>query len=260
MRHWAIGMLVLISLPGCALAPGRKMLSSRWAMGDADYRLKYGKPYRRSKKLPRMAKQMVDARHVAGKSGVTSGLTASGHPFAVGAQLGGFHYPTAWSEARLALTGSIQEGEQDLMAGAAAGVRLQPPTRLAPFIGVEGFAGLGVFSGWLDDDDCDCQRTEALATIGPEAGVHYWLNARARLTGSAGYRVTTSGRDFDHWYYGISLSLLRTPDRSSSKTGPTDTEWLDAYPQSSSATPPAAVRPTQPPPLPTRVETAPASQ
>ena len=220
-------------------------------MRDSDYRSKYGKPYRQRGKLPRMAKQMVDARHVAGKGGVVSGVTASGDPFSIGAHVGGFHYPTGWAETRLSLSGSAQEGEQDLMAGATAGLRIQTPTRLAPFIGVEGFAGLGVLSTTLellDDDDCGCDDTnvEALATIGPEAGVHYWLGPHTRLTGSAGYRVTTSGRDFDHWYYGISLSFLNRPPPSPEPQQAA--AWLYEY---------SPVKPGGPPPPPTPVNLAP---
>jgi len=204
--------VLVVWLGGCG--------TSRWAMDDPDYAAKYGRPYGNDK-LPRMAKQCVDARYVAGKRGGYVSCAAAGDPFGLGGQVGAFGYATPCLSGRAALAGLAGTGAKDLFAGIDLGIRCQTPTRLAPF------AGVGTFLGYNErespafydgvDNDCDFvvdewdeKTTEYgfLAAVYPELGVHFWLNGRTRLTASGAYYFTTDGRDTDFWFFGLGLGRL----------------------------------------------------
>ena len=195
--------------------------TSRWALDDPDYAARYAGPYE-GDKLPRMAKQVVDARHVAGKAGAYVGGAVQQDPLTAGGEIGVFAYDAPWLSRRVGLALLASEAADDLFTGVNAGLRVQPPARLAPF------AGLGVFAGFsretvdadfdgLDNDgdgfidepgEVDRRTDGALASIYPEVGAHFWLTARTRLTASAAYHVTTLGRDHDFWLYGVGLAIL----------------------------------------------------
>lgn len=190
-------------------------------MDDYDYHAKYSRPYEEGEKIPRMAKQMIDARHVAGKSGVSLNVAASDRPAAVGADIGGFHYPVAWFEERASLAGLLTTGPGDGFVGATGGFRVQSPTRLAPFVGIGGFAGSDSYevdaeSDFIDNDN-DLfvdepgevrDESRLLAAVYPEVGAHFWLTSQLRLTGSASYYMTTRGRDEDFWFIGVGLGWM----------------------------------------------------
>jgi len=197
--------------------------SSKWAMDDPDYRDKYARPYADGEKTQRMAKQIVDARHVAGKGGVYLGAAVADEPTAVGGEIGVFGYPTCWLEGHAALAGLLGAGTEHAFGGLNAGLRAQPPTRLAPFVGMGTFLGYADFevdaddNGLDDDDDLFVDErgeteseTAGLAAIYPEVGLHYWLTSTCRLTGSGAYYVTTEGRDQDFWFVGLSIATLWT--------------------------------------------------
>ena len=197
--------------------------TSRWAMDDPDYSAKYERPYEKGEKLPRMAKQLIDARHVAGKGGVYAAAVGAKRPLSAGGELGlfAYHPATPCVEARGALAGLAGTGATDVFGGIDLGLRLQPPSRLAPF------AGIGLFNG-LDreeltaeadgqDNDNDMftdepgetkDSAEYLGAVYPELGLHHWLNSRWRISGLSRYYVTTDGRNTDFWTVGLSLSLL----------------------------------------------------
>jgi hypothetical protein len=121
----------------------------------------------------------------------------------------------------LALLGGT--GADDIFGGLNAGLRVQSPSRLAPFAGVGMFHGASSYTmpaedDWIDNDDDGStdergeERTDWdgwLSAVYPEVGVHYWLASNVRLTASGAYYVTTEGRDSDFWFYGVSLSFLR---------------------------------------------------
>ncbi|MBN1591462.1 MAG: hypothetical protein JW888_18255, partial [Pirellulales bacterium] len=94
--HVTVCLVLLVSSAGC--------MSSRWAMDDPDYAAKYGKPYG-DDKVCRMAKQIVDARHVGGKGGLYVGGALQGDPLSIGGQLGGFGYATPSISGHAALAG-----------------------------------------------------------------------------------------------------------------------------------------------------------
>ncbi|MCA9246407.1 MAG: hypothetical protein KDA42_04805 [Planctomycetales bacterium] len=200
-------------------------------MKDPDYAAKYTRPYRHGERYPRMAKQMIDARHVAGKRGGYLNAVGQGSPFTVGGEIGGFDYPTSYIEHRVGLMGLLgtatarDEPAAAAIGGLNFGVRVQSPSRIAPFAGVGVFGGYGAFDVPADDDGIDNdddffiderneikESTDFYAAVYPELGVHAWLNSRVRLTGSAGYQVSTEGRDHDGWMVGLSIALLEPPD------------------------------------------------
>jgi hypothetical protein len=120
----------------------------------------------------------------------------------------------------LALVGS--DAADDIFGGVNAGVRLQVPSRVAPFVGVGGFVGYSrertdASDDLIDNDDDGSidelgeEKTRSdggFVSIYPEVGVHVWLNSSTRLTASAAYNITTEGRDHDFWFIGIGLSFL----------------------------------------------------
>lgn len=198
---------------GCSSWP----LSSKWAMDDVDYEEKYSQPYRDDKPV-RMLKQMFDARHVEGKSGITAGAGFGGSPATAGASAGSFHYPNSWTEVDLALTGLAGTGAHDWFIGPEAGIRFQTPTRIAPFAGAGAFVGGNRYSSRADGDGRDNDddgsidefgerrtRYKAFVAVFPEVGVHAWLNGTTRLTANARYYVTEEGRKDDFWYFGLSI-------------------------------------------------------
>lgn len=212
--------LPLVCLAGCQ----DKLLTSKWAMDDPDYAAKYSEPYG-SHKHERMLKQMVDARHVAGKGGGYVTGYGSGDPDAGGLELGMFNYPTAEIETRLGLQGLIGTREKDWFLGLTPGIRLQTPTRLAPFVGIASFIGgnwetVDASHDGIDNDDDN--STDELGEdktnfyfrggIGPEVGVHYWLTGKSRLTLSGQHLFSTEGRKSDMWMLGITFSFLSGPE------------------------------------------------
>lgn len=235
VRAHLLLFVLLLTATGCA--GGRWPFSSKWAMADADYAARYARPYPEGERYRRMAKQMVDARHVAGKGGAYVAGSASHRdgPATIGGEIGAFTYPTPWLEARAALAGVVGADAderfpgQDAFLGLNTGLRVQSPSRFAPFIGAGTFAGVSSFDVPAEDDGLDNDddffvdehgevedESALFAAVYPEVGAHFWLKPRLRLTGSASYYVTTEGRDHDFWYFGISLSWLdlKEPDDS----------------------------------------------
>ncbi len=195
---WLIPILFLAA--GCG--------TSRWAMDDPDYAAKYSEPYG-DDKIPRMAKQAVDARHVGDKGGLYVQAAGQTAPFNLGGEIGGFHYWTPCLSGRIGLQGLASTNADGFFAGLNTGVRVQPPTRLAPFAGVGAFGGATDF--WEDTENC-CPHCEddirGIVGVYPELGVHYWLTGRSRVSLSGSYLVTTEGRKDDFWFYGVTLAFL----------------------------------------------------
>lgn len=209
---------------GLALLSGCSGIgTSRWAMDNPEYAKKYDVPYTGDDvdKVERMLKQSVDARHVDNQSGVYAGAAFSDEPFTAGAELGAFHYLTHSVESRVGLKGLVGTGDNDFFAGIDAGLRVQAPSRFAPFAGVGMYLGGNGKSELADDDLRDNDNDGSIDELGeekdvgsffasvyPEVGAHFWLNGRTRLTTSAQYHLTTSGRDDDFLFLGISLGYL----------------------------------------------------
>jgi hypothetical protein len=115
-------------------------------------------------------------------------------------------------------------------------LRTQLPSRLAPFTGAGVLAATGKRSLEHDrlDNDSDEEEIESYLAVFPEAGVHLWLTPYWRLTASASYHVTSSGREDDQWLFGIGLSLLdptppykyRVSEPELRRLPPTDAEFL----------------------------------
>jgi len=220
--------------------------SSKWAMDDADYAEKYGRPYdpRPVRKWQRMGRQMIDARHVSSKTGAWVSVGAS--DFAtngvLGGELGLVHYSRPWLSGKLALTGQANSGADAAFLGGTAAVHVSPPTRVAPFVGFGGFLGGSkqTFDASHDgvDNNGDGVTDELgetdstmrfMSAVYPEAGVHVWLTGSTRLTASASYWLTTEGRDHDFLFYGVGLTFGFGKGSGDSKPGPfrSEEEYLE---------------------------------
>jgi len=198
--------------------------TSRWAMDNPAYAEKYDAPYTGDDvdKAERMLKQSVDARYVENQTGIYVGLAAADDPATAGAELGAFHYLTHSVEGRAGFKGLLGTGDSDVFGGIDTGLRLQAPSRLAPFVGVGAFFGGNGKGEPATDDHLDNDNDGRIdeygeedggghlfASLYPEAGAHFWLNGNTRLTASAQYHLTTTGRDHDFWFLGFSIGILR---------------------------------------------------
>lgn len=207
-------LTVLVTVVAAMAAMGCH--GSRWAKRDADYRQKYPK---HTDDPLKTVKQAIDARHVRGKAGSYIAGAGRDDPVAAGAEAGAFFYGEPWLEGRIGLAGLIHEtGEHPISGGMLGSVRLQIPSRLAPF------AGIGVYGGWAglesaDNDGYDNdndgsidewgENDHALAlAIFPEVGAHLWISHRTRITTSVTYYVTNQGRDDDFLFYSVGLSFF----------------------------------------------------
>ena len=209
-----IGLLAVVT-PGC--------FSSKWGMDHEDYRKKYDQPYSGNdfKKWNRMARQMVDARHVANDSGYYIGGAGSNfrqNP-AGGAEVGVTNYTRPWLSTKAALAGQFNSGAQNAFVGVNTAVHVSTPTRVAPFVGAGVFGGVdvGTVVDTLNGDEVE--YTQFLGAVYPEAGVHVWLNGRTRLSASASYWMTTSSHDREFWYYGLGVTFGFGPDGRTFESG-----------------------------------------
>ena len=200
-----LGLLIVVCANGCKL-------SSKWANSDPDYARKYSTPYPENdwEKFGRMTKQSLDARHISGDGGSYVKGSYSTEPDAGQLELGGFRYLNSASEVHGGL--SVLAGEEGLWAfpGLDFGVRLQTPSRIAPFVGAGVFGDLSepLLYALLDDDDFDNEPRKyvhSFAAVYPEVGVHFWLDGKTRATLSAGYYFHSEGRDKDYWLIGFTL-------------------------------------------------------
>lgn len=115
--------------------------------------------------------------------------------------------------------------EEEGYLGADAGLRLQTPTRPAPFIGVGTLLGVSrTVSSAPDgrDNDEDMFVDEPgevsdgidhfLTAVYPETGVHFWLTHRWRLSVDGRNMFTNLGDNHDDWMIGGQLTFF--PQRS----------------------------------------------
>ena len=201
---------------------GCSMLKSRYAMDDPVYAEKYTEGAEKGDWAGKF-KQAFDARHTEDLSGMyfSGGAQVRDEGSVLGgAELGVEGYLQNWVSARgaVAIFGADGEG----YGGLDLGVRLQPPSRVAPFIGVGMFNGgsKGVVDadddGFDNDDDGRIdERGEQrdrldgwLTAVYPEVGLHAWLNGRLRMSMFGRYFVTNHGRDDDHWLVGGQITAF----------------------------------------------------
>ena len=209
---WLIVLLTFVT--GCSLR-------SRYALDDPIYQEKYAVGADKDDIAGKL-KQATDARHtkyldgwVAGGGGLTGGTFGS-------LELGREVYVENYFSNRISLTGL--SGSEVTALGVDVGMRLQAPTRLAPFVGVGAKAGVlandvaefvldSAFNDDLELDDAlelneDDSDIDGLAAVYPEVGVHFWANGNIRLSFFGRYLVTTEGRDFDDWLIGGQIGLF----------------------------------------------------
>jgi len=218
----ALGVLIAVHAAGCR--------HSRWALSDPAYRAKY--PEWKADDYALQAKQAVDARHIAGGTGVYLGGAWQSDPAIGGGEIGLFGYPTSWLETRGSLGLVADDSSDQTVGGLNLGLRAQAPSRLAPF------AGLGVFGGYSERTEyppCGCEPETtvdgALAAVYPELGVHFWLSPRLRLTASASYFISTEGRDHDAWLFGFNVGWLNRPAiRNYGGSGPNGLTFVESPP------------------------------
>ncbi len=218
MRVGLIFLIIVVS-NGCS-----SLWKSRYAMDDPVYAAKYAKGADRSDLLGK-AKQALDARHTGGLDGIylSGGMQyqAEADKLFLGAELGCERYATSWLSGRASLAAAFGDNEGYL--GLDTGLRLQTPTRIAPFVGVGMFHGISqgvelADSDGLDNDDDffidepgeeETGIDDWLSVVYPEVGIHFWLSGRWRLTAYGRYFVTTEGRAHDDWLVGSQLTVFR---------------------------------------------------
>ncbi|KAA5547327.1 hypothetical protein FYK55_00390 [Roseiconus nitratireducens] len=192
-------------------------------MDDADYAVKYadGAP---KGDVPGKIKQAMDARFLKGASGlfVSGGYTyrPESDNSLLSVDVGAESYLTSYLTGRASLMG--MGSEDDWFTGVDAGLRLQTPSRLAPFVGGGVYAGAahetvdasgdGIDNdddGWIDEYREEKERfSGAFAAIYPEVGAHFWWTPQIRLTSYGRYMIATEGRDADDWMLGIGLAVF----------------------------------------------------
>lgn len=196
-------MAGLIASVGCA--------GSRWAKADPKYDRKY---HEHTNDPTRVVKQAVDARHVAGRVGSYTQIAGGEDPAAGEMAVGRFRYPKGLAgtvETRGGLRGLIVESG-GWAAGAELGIRLQAPSRIAPFVGVGGFLGAAP-QDYLNEFAEEPYGTTLAAAVSPEVGVHLWLTPAWRLSASA----TQTFIDFEgpasgeYTTVGLTLACLEVP-------------------------------------------------
>ena len=181
-------------ISGCISFTG-KAFSSKWANDDDRYASQYGDPYdeRPSKKWPRMAQQMIDARFQSGSGGwyIGGGGGVARHQAAGEGEIGGFSLPTAWSTVRLGAVGMEATGKG--LGGAIVGMRVHAPTRWSPYLGVSAATGISGFGTTIADHSYTdssghhvwkgdtVNTTDWMGAVVPEAGMSYWLTSRTRI-------------------------------------------------------------------------------
>lgn len=206
---------------GCTLPTG--LTKSRWAMADPEYAEKYADGAPKTDILGKL-KQASDARFVDGASGlyVSGGVVARPEASSgLGAvDIGCETYLASYMTGRGSLT--LMTDGNDVFSGVDVGMRLQSPSRLAPFVGVGMFGGYAkevvpAADDWIDNDDDgyidehgeDRERfSGALAAFYPEVGTHFWWAPGLRISGYGRYMMTTEGRDEDDWLIGGQLAIL----------------------------------------------------
>jgi hypothetical protein len=217
-----MGMLGFAFGSGCALPTG--LLHSRWAMDDPEYAAKYEDGADKTDLVGKV-KQASDARFVEGSSGLYASVGTStwggGDVAMGGAEIGAESYLTSYLTGRAAL--SAFANDEDAYLGGDVGMRLQVPSRIAPFVGAGTFAGYAKKTVVSDQDGEDNNEdgsidepgeeeekiSGAIAAIYPELGLHFWWTPQLRLTGFGRYLITTDGRDSDDWLVGGGIALFR---------------------------------------------------
>lgn len=197
------------------------LLKSRWAMDDPVYAEKYDEGAERGDLFGK-AKQAIDARHVDQRIGYYGGVGFQKDPDELTFESGAFYYTAPWISSRLGVSGISDNTAPDSYLGVDLGVRLQSPSRIAPFVGFGSFSGVSRGTKDASSDGIDNDKDDKIDEIGetittidswrttiyPETGVHFWLTSNLRLTTSARYQFTSTGRDDDSWLFGITLGYL----------------------------------------------------
>ena len=248
-------VFILLALLSCGCASD---LSSRWAMDDEEYAGRYSKPYPANdlRKLGRKLKQSSDARHLADSAALYVGAGASDAPFTVGGDIGLLRYSSDSIEQRFGFRGLAGTGEKDLLAGLDTGLRFHLPARFTPFVGVGVFAGGTSSKTPAEDDNIDndhdhstdedgemAQHGKMYAAVYPEAGVSWWLSSRSRATLSVQHHFSTSGRDEDYTFFGLTLASrckFRDPELPAKKEVPEISELSEFSESAADAAPAAA--------------------
>jgi hypothetical protein len=173
-----------------------------------------------------MAKQIIDARHVAGKRGAYVGGAMQTDPGAAGIELGIFQYADEkpWLEGRGALSVLWADTAEEVFAGATLGARAQSPSRVAPFVGLGAYVGVTPYfefvladadnidnddDGLIDEGGENSKEFEFFAAMYPEVGLHVWATPRYRVTASAAYMLTSEGHEHDFWLFGLNFAGLK---------------------------------------------------
>lgn len=149
------------------------------------------------------------------KGGLYFELGGRDDPDSFGGEIGFAYYVKDYLSVRGGLTFLASEGFDDNFTGGTLGVRMNIPHRFSPFVGCGVFGGfareqVSAEDDFIDNDgdgsidepgETEYEVDNIIASIYPEAGIHYWATDTSRLTLSAKYHMTSEGRDNDFWLF-----------------------------------------------------------
>ena len=226
-----LSVIAVVAVSGCVNRGS--IFTTKWAMNEERYALKHRAPYSEQtlEKWSQMGQELVDARFQEDNDGVfLGGGSALGKQTVGAGEVGFFRMPASWATVRFG--GIAMDANEKPMAGGECGVRFHTPTRLAPYVGLEGVLELSGFAAHKYHGTSSRIKQGTLiytptgiAAIVPEAGVSYWLTSSTRLNLGASYYVTDN-RQPDFLLVSLSLDVsLR--DSTIPRIVPPRAEWND---------------------------------
>lgn len=227
-------LVMLLAASGCAFA-GRQPTTSRRAKDDLqcvqeDHRVDPLSPLeRRAQK----AWQKTDESFQDGDAGVYVGGGSTSHnPAAASGSLGLFYMPTSWSTVRAGVMGLDSEGIG--VGGIEGSARLHAPTRFTPYVGLSTDLGFNGLHSGISHNHSNSTRSphagdrisvaSGMATIGPEAGISYWLTSSVRLNAGATYYIASNRSDFV--LYGLSMEFVLFENLNAISNAGNTSSWL----------------------------------
>ncbi|GIW95239.1 MAG: hypothetical protein KatS3mg110_3280 [Pirellulaceae bacterium] len=205
------------------VSEGCNLLRSRYAMNDPVYAEQYVEGAQWPD-LPGKLKQALDARFADNLNGYVVGMGAQTRLTAdilVGAELGAESYISDSFSTRSGIAAYLNP--HDYYFAVDAGVRFQPPVRLAPFAGLGTFHGISRWPtlasrspsdeettvSFSDSSSSDSQPLHLIHAVYPEIGAHFWIDGKRRITLFGRYLITSEGRSSDQWFIGGNITWFK---------------------------------------------------
>lgn len=156
------------------------------------------------------------------RGGLYVELGGRSHPDSFGGELGIYAYTPEHLSLRVGLALLASESFEDVFAGGNLGARYNFGKRFSPFIGFGVFAGYSEETLSAEDDGIDNDEDgyidesgekkevvdNVIGSIYPELGIHLWTTDTTRFTFTGKYFITTEGRDYDFWLFGLAFAVI----------------------------------------------------